>query len=255
MLARVVETSTARPADAPTLRSLAYGGARCRPRSSSGRSTLFPDTDFVNAYGLTETSSTIAVLGPDDHRAAATATPRGARLGSAGRSSPASRSRSATRARAGAGEVGESGCAASRSRRVPRPGPWPTPRLVPDPRPGWIDDDGYLFIEGRADDTIIRGGENIAPAEIEDVLLDHPAVPTPPWSVSPTTSGVSASPPRSWCARRRRHRGELRGDARQLRGSKTPDRTRRAPVELPHTDTGKLLRREVLAGLLRAEVK
>jgi acyl-CoA synthetase (AMP-forming)/AMP-acid ligase II len=36
---------------------------------------------------------------------------------------------------------------------------------------GWVDEDGYLFVEGRTDDTIIRGGENIAPAEIEDVLL------------------------------------------------------------------------------------
>ena len=34
---------------------------------------LFPETDFTNAYGLTETSSTIAVLGPADHRAAAAA--------------------------------------------------------------------------------------------------------------------------------------------------------------------------------------
>src|SRR5204863_146402 len=33
---------------------------------------LLPDVDFVNAYGLTETSSTVAVLGPDDHRAAVT---------------------------------------------------------------------------------------------------------------------------------------------------------------------------------------
>ena len=38
---------------------------------------------------------------------------------------------------------------------------------------GHIDEGGYLFIEGRADDTIIRGGENIAPAEIEDVLRTH----------------------------------------------------------------------------------
>ena len=38
---------------------------------------------------------------------------------------------------------------------------------------GHLDEDGYLFIEGRSDDTIIRGGENIAPAEIEDVLLRH----------------------------------------------------------------------------------
>ena len=35
---------------------------------------------------------------------------------------------------------------------------------------------GYLFIGGRSDDTIIRGGENIAPAEIEDVLVEHPDV-------------------------------------------------------------------------------
>ena len=41
---------------------------------------------------------------------------------------------------------------------------------------GWVDSDGYLFVEGRADDTIIRGGENIAPAEIEDVLRRPPGV-------------------------------------------------------------------------------
>ena len=38
-----------------------------------------------------------------------------------------------------------------------------------------LDEGGYLFIGGRSDDTIIRGGENIAPAEIEDVLVEHPA--------------------------------------------------------------------------------
>ena len=37
-----------------------------------------------------------------------------------------------------------------------------------------LDDEGYLFIGGRSDDTIIRGGENIAPAELEDVLIEHP---------------------------------------------------------------------------------
>ena len=39
-----------------------------------------------------------------------------------------------------------------------------------------LDEGGYLFIGGRSDDTIIRGGENIAPAEIEDVLVEHPSV-------------------------------------------------------------------------------
>ena len=39
-----------------------------------------------------------------------------------------------------------------------------------------MDEEGYLFLEGRADDVIVRGGENLSPGEIEDVLLTHPAV-------------------------------------------------------------------------------
>ena len=93
MLARVVEYLDelgAPGAAVPTLRSLAYGGAPMPARIISRALELFPTTDFVNAYGLTETSSTVAVLGPDDHRAAAaSADPavRG-RLGSAGRPVP-----------------------------------------------------------------------------------------------------------------------------------------------------------------------
>ena len=41
---------------------------------------------------------------------------------------------------------------------------------------GWLDAQGYLFLAGRADDVIVRGGENISPGEIEDVLLAHPAI-------------------------------------------------------------------------------
>jgi long-chain acyl-CoA synthetase len=41
---------------------------------------------------------------------------------------------------------------------------------------GYLDGDGYLFLVGRADDTIITGGINVYPQEVEAVLLDHPAV-------------------------------------------------------------------------------
>jgi acyl-CoA synthetase (AMP-forming)/AMP-acid ligase II/acyl carrier protein len=41
---------------------------------------------------------------------------------------------------------------------------------------GYLDSDGYLFLTGRIKEMINRGGEKIAPREIDDVLLDHPAV-------------------------------------------------------------------------------
>ena len=139
-------------------------GPACRSRCWSGRSSRSRTPDFVNAYGLTETSSTIAVLGPDDHRDDR----RPARAPVGAGSCRASRSTSAT---------ARSGCAASRCRAsTSGPAPLDADGWFPTRDRGWVDDDGYLFIEGRADDTIIRGGENIAPAEIEDVLLTHPAV-------------------------------------------------------------------------------
>jgi acyl-CoA synthetase (AMP-forming)/AMP-acid ligase II len=58
---------------------------------------------------------------------------------------------------------------------------------------GWLDADGYVFLAGRGDDMIIRGGENISPEEIEDVLHSHPdieetaviGVPDPEWGQEP----------------------------------------------------------------------
>ena len=41
---------------------------------------------------------------------------------------------------------------------------------------GWMDADGYLYLAGRKDDLIIRGGENISPDEVEAVLRTHPAI-------------------------------------------------------------------------------
>ena len=71
MLARIVHLMEADPGlRVPSLRNLVYGGARMPAPVLERALALFPDTDFVNAYGLTETSSTVALLGPDDHRLA-----------------------------------------------------------------------------------------------------------------------------------------------------------------------------------------
>ena len=185
----------------PTLRTIAYGGARIAPTVLERALAALPETGFVNAYGLTETSSTIAVLGPDDHRAALDVRrPGRGRPGSRAPAAPypASSSRSATprASRCPPARPASSGCAARR---------WPVNTsglgtgLDAD---GWfstrdrahIDADGYLFVEGRDDDTIIRGGENIAPAEVEDVLL-HPSRGTRCGGHRParTRSGASRS--------------------------------------------------------------
>ena len=100
MLNRILDVVEADGGGLPSMRSLAYGGGPM-PRPVVERAmTLLDGLDLVNAYGLTETSSTVAVLGPDDHRAAF-AQRRSARCASASARSaaccPASSSRSATR--------------------------------------------------------------------------------------------------------------------------------------------------------------
>jgi acyl-CoA synthetase (AMP-forming)/AMP-acid ligase II len=249
-------TAAAHGAAVPTLTHLAYGGAKMPAPVLERATRLFPHVDFVNAYGLTETSSTIAVLGPDDHRAALSGDPVAkARLGSVGRLLPGIEAQvraadGTVMPAGGIGDVHVRGDQVSGEYRGTASGVDADGWLATRDR-GWIDADGYLFIEGRSDDTIIRGGENLAPAEIEDVLLDHPAVaeaavvgiPDEQWGqdiaaviVARLGHPTDATELQSWVRSR-------------LRGAKTP-----ALIvfrdSLPHTPTGKLLRREVLADLL-----
>jgi acyl-CoA synthetase (AMP-forming)/AMP-acid ligase II len=215
---------------------------------------LLPDTCFTNAYGVTETSSSIAVLGPDDHRAALGGDPIAVeRLASAGQVLPSLE----VEVRDGdeplpPGQIGEvfvrgeqvSGEYVGLGSAVDADGWFPTRDR------GWVDADGYLFIEGRSDDTIIRGGENIAPAEIEEVLLQHPGIeqcavvglPDEEWG----QQIVAVVVPRAGVAL---DAAGVQDFARQsLRGAKTPQVV--SFVEsLPYTETGKLLRRDVVAAL------
>lgn len=262
MLARIVEYLDelgVPDAAVPTLRSLAYGGAPMPARIIERALALFPTTDFVNAYGLTETSSTVAVLGPEAHRAAfASQDPAvRARLGSAGQLVPGIEAevRDADGNPLPPGQVGE---LFVRGPQVS--GEYLNRAAATDPD-GWFatrdrahfDADGFLYIEGRADDTIIRGGENIAPAEIEEVLRQHEAV---------ADVAVVGLPDEEWgqiiaavVVPRPGHElnaEELRAWARdRLRSSKTPDVVEFRDA-LPHTETGKLLRRVLFDELTRA---
>jgi len=256
MLARIVRELQASGATAPaSLRSLSYGGAKVSASVIADALRLFPDTGFVNAYGLTETSSSIAVLGPDDHREALNSDEPHVRLrlGSVGRAlphvtievhddddgrpcEPGVVGDIVVRGAQVAGEYLEGGS------RFDDRGWFPTRDR------GHLDHDGYLFVQGRADDTIIRAGENIAPAEIEEVIATHEAV---------LECAVAGVPDEEWGQRiaafvvlkqgRSCAADELQDHVRaRLRGSKTPDLVTFLE-ELPVTATGKVLRRTLVA--------
>ncbi len=256
MLARIVAALDGAPADVPSLRTLSYGGAKVSERVLVDALAAFPDTGFVNAYGLTETASTIAVLGPDDHRAAVTSDDPAvrARLSSAGRVLPIVEVEVRDDADRPVAS-GEPGMLYLRGAQIS--GEYATGSVLDADGwfctrdRGWVDHEGYLFIEGRADDTIIRGGENIAPAEIETVLLEHPdvaevcvvGVPDDEWGQRIVAAVVLRS---GSTATDEELREVVRG---RLRGSKTPDRIV-FRSSLPYTETGKMVRRVVLRELV-----
>lgn len=157
----------------PALRTLSYGGGRMPVPVIERATELLPHVEFVDAYGLTETSSTIAVLGPDDHRAAVRSADPDVRrrLGSVGVPVPSVeveiRDPSGGPLPAGtAGEIwvrGEQVAGEYLDRRAIRADGW-----FPTRDEGRLDDAGSLFVDGRLDDVIVRGGENISPGEVED---------------------------------------------------------------------------------------
>lgn len=259
MLDRIVTVLETGGHDLPSLRNLAYGGSKVGLPLVRRALELLPRVGFVNAYGLTETSSTIAVLTPDDHREAQAASAAGVarRLGSVGRAVPGIelQIRDEDGRVLGPGETGElfvrgeqvSGRYTGIGSVLDENGWFPTRDIAT------LDEDGYLFIGGRSDDTIIRGGENIAPAELEEVLIEHPhvrdvavvGVEDPQWGQAITAVVVPApgSVPDP---------DDLREYVRKtLRGSRTPDRVVFRD-ELPTTPTGKVLRREIVKELRAA---
>jgi fatty-acyl-CoA synthase len=243
MLARIVSVLEGDPGRRPpALRSLAYGGARMPAPVLERALELLPDVDFVNAYGLTETSSTVAVLGPDDHRAAFTSDDPVVRrrLESCGRAVPGVEFRIVDGEvwirgdQVGGGYVGTES-------QVDAEG-W-----LHTGDQGLLDDEGYLFVLGRGDDVIIRGGENISPTEIEDTLMRYPTVaaaavvglPDAEWGEKVAAMVVLRS------ADEALDQHELREWSRRELGSIKAPEVVIVADDLPQTPTGKVLRREV----------
>jgi len=266
MLAHLLDAPELAGADLSSLENVTYGAAPMPPAVIRRAVEVFPPTvGFAGSYGQTETTATVAVLDPEDHRIEGDDAERAAklrRLASVGRPVDDVEARVVDRLGnpLGPGEVGEVQIRTARAMR----GYWGSDertRVTIDDE-GWVhtgdlgylDDGGYLFLSGRANDLIIRGGENIAPEEVEAVLYEHPDV------VEAAAAGV---PDEEWgervlAAAVLREGASCTEDqltafcAERLPGSKRPERVV-VVDELPRTSTGKVVRRRlvpVLEGLL-----
>jgi long-chain acyl-CoA synthetase len=160
-------------ADLSSLAALTIGGAPVARPTLRRLGERLPDADVLVGYGLTEFGAVTRSPSGD----------MGRHLGSVGRPLPGIEIRivNTEGGRMGAGQVGE----------ITVRGPGPPRRYYKAEhetsltwRDGWmhsgdlgyLDDEGFLWITGRIKDLIIRGGHNVAPGEIEEVLFSHPAV-------------------------------------------------------------------------------
>jgi len=190
MLKRIMEVDDFGRYNLDSLQLITYGAAPMPYEVVRRAVDVFaPDranVGLMNSYGQTEATGSMTTLGPDDHRLNGTPEENDLkiqRLRSVGRPMtdidvailfPDGRV-------APANEEGEICIRGDRVMRGYNKRDDDTESALKD---GWlhtgdvgkIDDGGYLFITGRIKDMVIRGGENIAPAEIEQVLEDHPGV-------------------------------------------------------------------------------
>ena len=228
------------------LRTILYGASPI-PEELLRQSIERFGCDFVQAYGLTETTGAVVLLSAEEHRSG------GDRLRSCGKPTFGTDLRvvDSEGRECGTREVGE---IVVRGPAVMK-GYWNLPDATRNAvRDGWFhtgdagyfDEEGLLYIHDRVKDMIVSGGENIYPAEVESVLFAHPAVadaavigvPDPRWGeavkgVVVIHPGASASGEEilAFC------RGKIAG----YKIPKSIDLV----DSLPRNPTGKILRREL----------
>ena len=187
MLKQLMEHPDFGKYDLSSLKVITYGAAPMPLEVIKKAVQVFPGISFINAFGQTETASTITTLGPEDHIISGTEAEREKklkRLSSIGR--PMSDVEMKIIDEDGrelpAGQVGE---IVARGPRV-MTGYWKdeekTEKTID--KDGWVhtgdmgytDEGGYFYLAGRATDMIIRGGENISPEEVEAALRTHPKI-------------------------------------------------------------------------------
>ena len=205
MLKWVVDHPDFKNYDLESLKVITYGAAPMPFEVIKKAIEEMPWVRFINAFGQTETASTITSLGPEDHVIEGTEEEKERNLKrlacSIGKPLPDVEIRIVD----GGGKTLPPNQVGEIIARGPRimTGYWgdeeKTKQVITEDGwlrtgdQGWMDEEGYIYLAGRADDMIIRGGENISPEEVEDALccyhkVDEAAcigIPDPEWGQEP----------------------------------------------------------------------
>lgn len=219
MLKNIVDNPDFSKYDLSSLKVITYGAAPMPFEVITKAMQVLPWIRFINAFGQTETASTITALGPEDHIIEGTEEEKQKKLKRLGSSIGKPLPDVEVKILGEDGKElppGEVGDIVARGPRI-MSGYWqdeektkqaftPAGWLITKDR-GWMDEDGYIFLAGRGDDLIIRAGENISPEELENAIYSHPkveevaviGVPDPEWGQVPKAivvlkKGVTATP-------------------------------------------------------------
>jgi acyl-CoA synthetase (AMP-forming)/AMP-acid ligase II len=220
----------------PGLQVLQYGASPIHPDTLARAMAALPGVRFVNLFGQTE-GSPITALTMEDHELAAAG--QSQLLASVGR---AAMGVELVIDAPGPDGVGEIHARAEHLFKPDADGWLRTGDL------GRLDAAGYLYLSGRKGDKIIRGGENVYPAEVERVITTHPSVAEacvfglPDRAYGEIVAAVVVAAPHTslppW--------EELRAHCRELlAGFKVPTRWDSVP-DLPRNSTGKVVRRRLI---------
>ena len=185
MILFVLQSPAVASGDFRTLKLITYGGSPISEQLLEDAMRVF-GCDFLQVYGLTEVAGAVTVLPPAAHRSDG---PSNELLRSAGRAAEGAQLRivdAVTLEDVAAGQIGEIWVESVRNLTEYWRDAEATAQVFPDGRDergGWFRtgdsgylQDGYLFIKDRLKDMIISGGENIYPAEVENILAKHPSV-------------------------------------------------------------------------------
>jgi fatty-acyl-CoA synthase len=178
-LQMLIQHPIATTTDFSRLKYVLYGAAPIPLELLRQAVTTIPNASFMQCYGMTETTGTIAVLPPSDHDLAGNE-----RMRSIGRACPGVELRiiDAQGIEVPRGTVGEIETRSPANMLHYWQLPEATEKTLS--HDGWVrtgdaaymDADGYVFIQDRIKDMIISGGENVYPAEVESAIYGHPQV-------------------------------------------------------------------------------